>query len=608
MTGALTLSGAPTSDLHAATKLYVDGIAAGINFHAAVKATTTTNLSANYSNGTSGYGATLTADTNRAFTTLDGVSSWSTGERILVKDQTNATQNGIYTLTTVGSGSTPWVLTRAVDADNNPAGELATGDFCFVTSGTTNGSKGFILSTNGTITLGTTNVNYTQFNASEAVTAGSGITKSGATLSIATGAITSDMIADGTIVDADINASAAIAQSKISGLSTSLGLKANIDSPTFTGTVSGITKSMVGLGNVDNTSDANKPVSTAAQTALDLKAPLANPTFTGTVSGITKAMVGLANVDNTSDANKPVSTATQTALDAKLASATAATTYETIANVALKAPLASPTFTGTVNAAAVSTSGNVIVGGNLTVNGTTTTINSTTVSTTDSNIEISKVASPTDVTANGAGITVKGATDKTINWYSSTGSFTSSENIDIASGKTYNINGTDVLTATAVGGRTIPASNIVGLTDTQTLTNKTLTSPTITLPSAGITFSDGTVQTVAGTPSLTPINAQIGSITLGASFVKDSFIQMTVGSANSVTIPTDATYNYPIGASIDFQQAGTGQTSFVAASGVTFQASSVNGTMALKLRGQFSVATALKVAANTWAIFGDLSI
>lgn len=128
--------------------------------------------------------------------------------------------------------------------------------------------------------------------------------------------------------------------------------KANIASPTFTGTVAGITKSMVGLGNVDNTADTAKPVSTAQQTALDLKAnlasptftgtvtipagasisgyaTLANPTFTGTVAGVTKAMVGLGNVDNTTDAAKPVSTAQQTALD-------------------LKSNIASPTFTGTV--------------------------------------------------------------------------------------------------------------------------------------------------------------------------------------------------------------------------------------------------------------------
>jgi DNA-binding protein YbaB len=91
----------------------------------------------------------------------------------------------------------------------------------------------------------------------------------------------------------------------------------------------GVTATQVGLSNVDNTSDANKPVSTAQQTALNLKANLASPTFTGTVGGITSAMVGLGSVDNTSDANKPVSTAQQTALN-------------------LKADLASPTFTGTV--------------------------------------------------------------------------------------------------------------------------------------------------------------------------------------------------------------------------------------------------------------------
>jgi len=96
-------------------------------------------------------------------------------------------------------------------------------------------------------------------------------------------------------------------------------LKAPLASPTFTGTVSGITKSMVGLGNVDNTADVDKPVSTAQQEALDLRAPLASPTFTGTVSGITKSMVGLGNVDNTADADKPISDLTQAALDEKQA-------------------------------------------------------------------------------------------------------------------------------------------------------------------------------------------------------------------------------------------------------------------------------------------------
>jgi hypothetical protein len=117
-----------------------------------------------------------------------------------------------------------------------------------------------------------------------------------------------------------------------------LGLKAPLINPTFVGTVNGITKSMVGLANVDNTSDINKPISAATQTELELKAPLINPTFVGTVNGITKEMVGLSNVDNTSDINKPISVATQNALG-------------------LKAPISNPSFTGTLT---YSTLGNVI--------------------------------------------------------------------------------------------------------------------------------------------------------------------------------------------------------------------------------------------------------
>lgn len=98
---------------------------------------------------------------------------------------------------------------------------------------------------------------------------------------------------------------------------TALNLKANAANPAFTGTPTGITKAHVGLGSVDNTADSAKPVSTAQQAALDAKAPLASPAFTGTPTGITKAHVGLANVDNTSDANKPISTAVSTALAGK---------------------------------------------------------------------------------------------------------------------------------------------------------------------------------------------------------------------------------------------------------------------------------------------------
>ena len=103
------------------------------------------------------------------------------------------------------------------------------------------------------------------------------------------------------------------------------GVVAPLASPTFTGTVGGITKTMVGLGNVDNTTDAGKPVSTATQTALNGKENTITAGTTGqyyrgdkTFQTLDKSAVGLSNVDNTTDANKPISTLTQTALNLKL--------------------------------------------------------------------------------------------------------------------------------------------------------------------------------------------------------------------------------------------------------------------------------------------------
>lgn len=114
------------------------------------------------------------------------------------------------------------------------------------------------------------------------------------------------------------------------------------------------------------------------------------------------------------------------------------------------------TFTGSLTLTsatidAITTTGNVVVGGDLTVNGTTTTVNSTSVTVDDKNIELGSTASPTDVTADGGGITLKGTTDKTFNWVDATDSWTSSEHLDLASGKEFKINGTSVLSASTLG-------------------------------------------------------------------------------------------------------------------------------------------------------------
>lgn len=185
-TGTVTLPGAPGSANEAATKAYVDNITAGLNFHAAVHVATTTDLSATYNN----VAGTLSA--SGTFPTIDGETITET-QRVLVKSQSDAKQNGIYELTDDGDPSGTWVLTRTADANNTPAGEVAYGDFVFVQTGSTNGGYGFTMTTTGTITLGTSNINWTQFNAGQTVIAGNGLTEtSPGTLAINT-SVTADL-------------------------------------------------------------------------------------------------------------------------------------------------------------------------------------------------------------------------------------------------------------------------------------------------------------------------------------------------------------------------------------------------------------------------------
>jgi len=285
-TGTVTVP-APLNNTDAATKAYVDAATAGLNVHASAKAATTANVSLN--------------NNLEAGDILDGVTL-AHNDRVLVKNQDAPSENGIYIVQPNGAAS------RATDYDSTP--EVDAGDFIFVEGGTVNAKTGWI-QTNLVTTIGTDAIAFSQFSGAGTYLAGNGLTLTGNSFSINTGT-TADLSTAQTLTNKTLTSPV-------------------INTPT------GITKSDVGLANVDNTTDANKPVSTATQTALDLKlasataattyetitnvalkAPINNPTFTGTVAGITATMVGLGNVDNTSDANKPVSTATQTALDLKV--------------------------------------------------------------------------------------------------------------------------------------------------------------------------------------------------------------------------------------------------------------------------------------------------
>lgn len=184
-TNKITNLATPEASTDAATKAYVDSVEAGLLTRPQVRAATTTNLTANYSNGTLGVGATLTSTTNAAFPLIDGVALTTVnGARgILVKNQTNAAHNGRYNLTTQGDTETPWVLTRCALCDE--ADEIP-GSYIFVTDGTANGQTGWVQHVNdpATFTVGTDAISVFQFSGAGAITAGTGITVEGNQVSL----------------------------------------------------------------------------------------------------------------------------------------------------------------------------------------------------------------------------------------------------------------------------------------------------------------------------------------------------------------------------------------------------------------------------------------
>ena len=183
----------PTGAQDAATKAYVDAVKSGFDPKDSVVMATTANLNYTYSNGSSGVGATLTASGNGAVT-IDGVATDTVNERVLVKDQSTAAQNGIYYVSTASGASATLVLTRATDADT--ASELSSGSFAFVEQGTTNADAAFVMTQDTAITFGSTAVNWTQFSGAGQITAGDALTKSGNTIHFADDNITLEVSSD----------------------------------------------------------------------------------------------------------------------------------------------------------------------------------------------------------------------------------------------------------------------------------------------------------------------------------------------------------------------------------------------------------------------------
>jgi hypothetical protein len=328
-----------------------------------------------------------------------------------------------------------------------------------------------------------------------------------------------------------------------SAIQTQIDTKAPTSNPTFTGTVSGISKAMVGLGNVDNTSDANKPVSTAQQNAIDLKANINSPTFTGTVSGINSTMVGLGSVNNTSDQDKPISTATQTALD-------------------LKAPLASPTFSGTPSLPTGTTAVTQTAGNNTTALATTAFIQ--TALGNYRRMTASDTAPSVDVTAGDF-------------WYDTTGL-----NLYIYVSSAW-------VQVTIDEPIFFELSELIGVViDEDLATNQTLRFDGV----SGNWVNSFPRQNVSNS-SLTTY--EITSANNGGIVVLDS------SSAVSVNLGTWTDAN--IGEKVDIVQKGTGQVSITVSGAVSV----VSPSNSVTTRVRYSTVTATCIGANLFLLSGDLA-
>ena len=269
------------------------------------------------------------------------------------------------------------------------------------------------------------------------------------------GSITSVMIADGAIVDADINASAAIGLSKLATGTLPSGVQvasANI--------VDGA------IVDADINASAAIALTKLANGALPSGITLQSSQISGGVSPgdiaagalPNNVTVGSANITDGSIVNADISATAEIDVS-KLADGSSYQLIHTNAagtGVEWTSDIDVP---GTLDVTSTATfDSNVNIGGILTVTGTSISLDSPIVTIKDKNIQLGTVTSPSDITADGGGLTLKGATDKTFAWANSTDAWTSSEHLDLASGKAYYVNGSQVLTETSLGAGVIGSS------------------------------------------------------------------------------------------------------------------------------------------------------
>lgn len=366
------------------------------------------------------------------------------------------------------------------------------------------------------------------------------------------------------------------------------------------------------VANVSNTEIGYLDgVTSAIQTQIDTKAPLASPTFTGTVTvpdnsfalGTKTTGDYVATITGGTGVSSTASTSGEgTTHTLSIGQAVGTADNVTFAGLTADAITIGVTSAGEIdttsgNLTIDSTGGtvtvdddliitgnatinnNLIVTGNITINGNTTTLNTETITVEDKTIELGSSPSPSNTTANGAGIIVPdGAANKSFTWSSSSLAWSSSEDLNLVSGKVLKINGTEVLSAT----------NYTGQAATVAANSVTATTLQEGVPRAGFRSQ---------------LNAQTGtSYTLQLTDLA-KLVTMDNGSAMTLTVPANSSVSFEVGDRIDILRKGSGELTISNAVGVV-----INGTPGLKLRAQWSSATLVKLDTDIWVALGDLKV
>jgi len=574
---------------------------------------------------------------------------------ILLKNQTTSAQNGRYILTTVGDGSNPWVLTRCGLCDE--ATEIP-GAYIFVSNGTENAGKGFVLTVSDpdTYVVGTDGIIVTQFSAVGAYTAGLGLTLVGNSFVVGTESNTRIVVNQDTIDLAAVNPSnsntgsnatyfvtAVVADSygrvtEIQKTNVSFAGYAPTANATLTGTVT--LPSDTSIGNVSATEVGYLDgVTSGIQSQINAKAPSAGPTFTGTVTLPSDTSIG--NVSATEIGYLDgVTSALQTQLDAKLASSTASSTYLSIANAAntyiansivdAKGDLIVASAADTVGRLAAGTNGQFLKANSSTASGLQWA-DIPTINNLDDVGDVTITGNATNQYLKYNGSAWVNASIPTINALDDVGDVTitsavanqvllyngsawiNTSNPTVAGNLTVSGDLTVNGTTTTINTATLNVSdNII------VLNNDVTGSPS---ENAGIEVERGTSTNVLvrwnetddcweftndGTKyerivGDTLTSAQTAAYTLVLAD-RSKMVEMSVASGHNLTVPTNSNVAFPVGTTITVLQTGAGQTTIAGQSGVT-----INATPGLKLRAQWSSATLIKRATDTWVALGDLA-